>query len=294
MYKTVLSILLTIALTPAYAQRATDTFKLYFDLNVPSLNAGTEKKIDLLVYDDKIINGSGIMIIGYADYLGTEGYNKNLSMQRAKNVKEYIVKYGIDADNITLCVGEGEVERRGMTDKEGYPTDRRVDIVVNNKIRKKIPTIQKAKVVYKPFRDTAKQTTASSIEELKNLKTGATFLLKNVYFPADRHIISPQSAETLEKLYIVLRDNPTLKISIEGHICCVKNAPDAWDIDTYEPTLSVNRAKAIYNYLIDKGIDANRLKYAGFGRSRPVVADERTEQDAEKNRRVEIRVTYNR
>jgi len=291
MYKAVLTILCSMILAPAHAQHATDTFRLYFDLNVPSLNNGTEKKIDLLVYDDKIINGSGIMIVGYADYLGTEGYNKNLSMARAKNVKDYLVKYGIDADNITLCVGKGEIERRGMTDKEGYPTDRRVDIVVNNKIKKKIT--QNPKVVYKSSRDTVRQATVGSIEELKNLKTGSTFLLKNVYFPADRHVITPQSAETLEKLYIVLRDNPTLKISIEGHICCVKNAPDAWDIDTYEPTLSVNRAKAIYNYLVDKGIDVNRLKYVGFGRRRPVVADERTEEDAEKNRRVEIRVIGN-
>ncbi len=296
MYKAVLSILLAIVLAPAHAQRATDTFKLYFDLNVPTLSHGTEKKIDLLVYDDKIISGSGIMIIGYADFLGTEGYNKNLSMARAKNVKDYLVKYGIAAADIKLCVGEGEIQRRGMTDKDGMPTDRRVDIVVNNRTRKKAPAKQ-PEIVYnkpRPRKDTARLTTANSVEELKNLKTGSTFLLKNVYFPADRHIINPQSAETLEKLYVVLRDNPTLKISIEGHVCCVKDAPDAFDVDTYEPTLSVNRAKAIYNYLVDKGIDANRLKYAGFGHRRPVVVDERNEQDAEKNRRVEIRVTENR
>lgn len=291
MYRIIVFILLTMLLAPAHAQRATDTFRLYFDLNVPTMNQGTQKKIDLLVYNDKIISGSGITIIGYADYLGTEGYNKNLSMQRAKNVKSYLEKYGIDGRNIQLCIGEGEIHRN-LTDKEGFPTDRRVDIVVNNRVHKRGATSSKPQpVVYTPKRDTGKLTTANSIDELKNLKTGATFLLKNVYFPPDRHIISPQSAETLEKLYVVLRDNPSLKISIEGHVCCVKDAPDAYDIDTYEPFLSVNRAKAIYNYLIDKGIDANRLKYEGFGRRKPVVVDERNEQDAEKNRRVEVRVT---
>jgi len=258
------------------------------------MNSATEKKIDLLVYNDKIINGSTVMIIGYADYLGTEGYNKNLSMQRAKNVKEYLVKYGIDADNIKLCLGKGEIERSGLKSKEGFPTDRRVDVVVNNKMNRKMPA-EKPKIVYRPMKDTAKQARAGNIDELKNLKTGSTFLLKNVYFPPDRHIIKPESAETLEKLYMVLRDNPTLKISIEGHVCCIgKEAADAWDIDTYEPTLSVNRAKAIYNYLIDKGIEASRLKYAGFGRRRPVIEDERTEEDAEKNRRVEVRVIDNK
>jgi outer membrane protein OmpA-like peptidoglycan-associated protein len=287
MYKMLLSILFSVVLYPAMAQRATDTFSLFFDLNVPRLNKMTEKKIDLLLYNDKIIIGSSVMIVGYADYLGSEGYNKALSMERARNVKAYLVKYGIEPDDIKLCVGEGEVERKGMTDKAGFPIDRRVDIVVNNR-RKKL------KLAGKPRRDTANKCSGTGIDDLKNMKAGSTLLLRNVYFPADRHIIKPESRETLEKLYIALRDNPTVKISIEGHVCCIKDAPDALDIDTYEPTLSLNRAKAIYNYLVERGIDAKRLKYAGFGRQRPVVEDEKTEQDAEKNRRVELRVIENR
>jgi outer membrane protein OmpA-like peptidoglycan-associated protein len=65
-------------------------------------------------------------------------------------------------------------------------------------------------------------------------------------------------------------------------------------VDTYEPILSVNRAKEIYNFLVDKGIEASRLSYAGFGRRRPVVVEEMNEFDAEKNRRVEIRITENK
>ena len=287
MYKILLTILSCFTLVSVYAQRATDTFRLYFDLNVAPLNAAAQKKIDLLIYNDKIITGSSVTIVGYADYLGTEGYNKNLSMARANNVKDYLVKYGIDANDIKLCIGKGEVERVGLTDKGGYPTDRRVDIVVNNRTGQK-PLPAGTRPWGKNKKDSAK--TVAGIDQIKHLKPGTTFLLKNVYFPADRHIIKAESAETLEKLYIALRDNPTVKISIEGHVCCIKDAPDAWDMDTNEPILSVNRAKAIYNYLVEKGIDPSRLKYAGFGRSRPVVVFERTEEDAEKNRRVEIRV----
>lgn len=288
MYKALLSILLSVAVLHAGAQRATDTFKLYFDLGVPALNKQAEKKIDLLIYNDKIISGSNIMVIGYADYLGTEGYNKALSMKRAKNVKDYLVKYGVNAENITLCMGNGEVDRQGLTDRGGYPTDRRVDIVVNNRTRSTPPDHGKKKT------DTTHKKTVTSVDDIKRLKPGATFLLKNVYFPPDRHIIKPESKETLEKLYMVLRDYPKLKISIEGHVCCVKDAADAWDIDTYEQLLSVNRAKAIYNYLVSRGIDSSRLRFAGFGRRHPVVADEQNEQDAELNRRVEIRVTDNK
>jgi outer membrane protein OmpA-like peptidoglycan-associated protein len=82
-------------------------------------------------------------------------------------------------------------------------------------------------------------------------------------------------------------------INIEGHVCCIKDVPDALDIDTYESRLSVNRAKAVYEYLVVKGIDPTRLSYVGFGKKRPIIADEKTEEDAAKNRRVEIRVTDN-
>jgi OOP family OmpA-OmpF porin len=76
-------------------------------------------------------------------------------------------------------------------------------------------------------------------------------------------------------------------------VCCIENAPDALDVDTYEPTLSVNRAKAIYRYLVSKGIESSRLRYEGFGKRRPIVPNETTEEDAEKNRRVEIRIVEN-
>jgi outer membrane protein OmpA-like peptidoglycan-associated protein len=292
MYKAILTISLLLVFSTAFAQRETDTFRLYFDLDIAALNAATEKKIDLLVYNDKIINGSNIMIIGYADYLGTEGYNQGLSMRRAKNVKSYLVKYGINAEYIKLCLGKGEIERTGIRTKDGMPTDRRVDIVVDNAPPRR-PAPEKTTSSHHYKRDTVRKSTASNIEDIKHLKPGAIMLLKNVYFPADRHTIRPESKETLEKLYSVLRDYPRLKISIEGHVCCIKDAADALDIDTYEPTLSLNRARAIYNYLVSRGIDSSRLRYEGFGRRKPVIPVEQTEQDAELNRRVEIRVIEN-
>jgi outer membrane protein OmpA-like peptidoglycan-associated protein len=274
----------------SFAQGTTDTFRLYFDLDVPTLNDKMQKKIDLLIYNDKILSGSGVTIIGYADYLGTSTYNQELSMKRAQNVKDYLVTYGINPQDITLCVGRGKIDRSNATGKDGSPIDRRVDIVMNNKNKVATNTHTKTKTLR---RDTIRHVTVTNIDDIKTLKPGSVFKLKNVYFPADRHVMKPESKETLEKLYQVLRDNPSITISIEGHVCCIKDAPDALDMDTYEPMLSVNRAKAIYNYLVEKGITANRLSYRGYGRSRPVVALEMSEEDAEKNRRVEIRITNN-
>lgn len=287
------------------AQNAIDTFRLYFDLNVSALNKNMERRIDLLIYNDKIINGSNITIVGYADYLGTDEHNKALSMLRAKNIKDYLVKYGIDGNSILMCMGKGEVNRKVQTDADGYPTDRRVDIVVNNSVpprhntansEKSIDPAMPGKLVVKTRRETTTKGPASTgdIKKLTSLKEGQTLLLKNVYFPPGSHYIKPESYETLEMLYKILLENPTIRISIEGHVCCVPmEAPDANDIDTNEPMLSFNRAKSIYLYLVDKGIQENRLLYTGFGKRFPVVAIEKSEEDAEKNRRVEVRILSN-
>lgn len=286
MLKNLACILSFFAPLSLFAQVATDTFKLYFDLNVPTLNSKMEKKIDLLIYNDKIIPGSAVTIIGYADYLGTEQHNQALSMKRAENVRDYLVKYGIKEEDIKVCVGKGMVLRDVKKSAEGYPIDRRVDIVMNNANRS-------AHTKPRTRRDTIRKVNITNIEDIRHLRSGSVIKLKNVYFPPDRHVMKPESTEALEKLYKVLKDNPSIKISIEGHVCCIRDAPDALDIDTYEPQLSVNRAKAIYQYLVQRGIAADRLQYSGYGRRRPVVDNELTEEDAEKNRRVEVRIVEN-
>ncbi len=285
MYKFFLYISLFFCCTAGYSQ-TTDTFSLFFDLGVPTLNQKMQKKIDLLIYNDKIIHGSKATIVGYCDYLGGKELNQELSMKRAENVKKYLVDNGFNEQDITLCVGKGKVEREGLTGAAGYPTDRRVDIVMNNG--------GQVKKGGKPGRkDSARLVNITNVKDISKAKVGTIFQLNNVYFPADRHVMKPESLETLEKLYTMLKDNPQIHISIEGHICCVRDAPDAMDIDTYEPQLSLNRAKAIYKFLVDKGIDPRRLHYVGYGRRFPVVANEQTEEDADKNRRVEIRITQN-
>ncbi|MBS1688274.1 MAG: OmpA family protein [Bacteroidetes bacterium] len=267
-----------------------DTVTLYFELNEKVLNKHSQQKIDSLVYNDILYPGEHIMIIGYADYLGSGRYNEELSQERAKNVQAYLQQYGISKENITLCIGKGEIERPNIKGNEGYAADRKVDIVIGKKQRS---TSTKQKIVQTvPKSDSkaaAPQKHTGDLIDIASYKPGETFVLRNIYFPAESHDISG-SRKTLDKLYNILLSHPTLKISIEGHVCCINGYPDAYDIDSRDNNLSLNRAKAIYDYLVDRGIDADRLKYYGFGKSKPIVAVERTEDDAERNRRVEIRI----
>jgi len=273
------------------AQSNKDTLTLYFDLNKRELNKYTKKSIDSLIYNDVIYQGQKIMIIGYADYLGSEKYNEGLSEERAKNIQQYLAQYGIKREDVTVCIGKGEIERKGITGKEGYAIDRKVDIVT---LKRKHSG---GKIAGQPIKKTQPITPVKPVkrtgnleEDISSYKPGETFVLRNIYFPAESHDISG-SLRTLNKLYNILLGHPSLKISIEGHVCCIgRNTADAYDIDTHDEHLSLNRAKAIYDYLVDKGIDSTRLRYIGLGKSRPIVAVEKNEDDAEKNRRVEIRI----
>jgi outer membrane protein OmpA-like peptidoglycan-associated protein len=103
-----------------------------------------------------------------------------------------------------------------------------------------------------------------------------------------RHLILQSSVPALQKLLKTLKDNPKLKVEIQGHVCCTNNGEDGVDYDTREPKLSENRAKAIYEYLIDKGITKARLSYKGYGRSKPKEPVEDSPAKEQANRRVEI------
>jgi outer membrane protein OmpA-like peptidoglycan-associated protein len=85
-----------------------------------------------------------------------------------------------------------------------------------------------------------------------------------------------------------MKNNPGLEVEIRGHICCSAVNEDGLDIDTGERVLSRNRAREIYQYLINNGITANRLSYLGMGGSQKIIAEESSEEDRTTNRRVEF------
>lgn len=127
--------------------------------------------------------------------------------------------------------------------------------------------------------------------DITNVKKDETIRLENIFFLPGSHKIREESTETLFNLYIVMKDHPGLKISIEGHICCLVNTThDGYDYDAQEYRLSENRARAVYEYLAEKGIDKNRMVYKGFGISKPLKWPERSHFDENMNRRVEIRI----
>jgi len=115
------------------------------------------------------------------------------------------------------------------------------------------------------------------------ISKGSEVILKNVFFDTDAYDLKSESQAELNKLVLLLKNNPSLNITIEGYT-------DDQGSTEHNKKLSENRAESVYNYLINSGIKRNRLSFNGFGEQRP-VADNNTEKGREKNRRTSFRVT---
>jgi outer membrane protein OmpA-like peptidoglycan-associated protein len=115
---------------------------------------------------------------------------------------------------------------------------------------------------------------------MRPLKSGSSFVLKNIYFELDKSELLVQSTRELEALYEVLRTNQELKATIIGHT-------DNQGSAGYNDKLSTQRAASVVSYLEELGIDASRLKAEGKGMREPIATNE-TEEGRAKNRRTEV------
>lgn len=93
-------------------------------------------------------------------------------------------------------------------------------------------------------------------------------IVENIFYDFDKATLRPESKEALDGLAQMMRDNPGLTIEMASHT-------DRVGTEEYNLNLSDRRAKAVIDYLIENGIDANRLQYQGYGKSRPKVVTKR-------------------
>jgi outer membrane protein OmpA-like peptidoglycan-associated protein/tetratricopeptide (TPR) repeat protein len=117
---------------------------------------------------------------------------------------------------------------------------------------------------------------------LTPIELNASITLKNIFFETGKSTLQTVSFYELNKLTQLLIDNPTLKIEIIGHTDNVGKEND-------NMTLSIQRASAVVNYLVMKGIDRKRLNQKGMGSTQPVAENDHEEGRAQ-NRRTEVKV----
>jgi outer membrane protein OmpA-like peptidoglycan-associated protein/tetratricopeptide (TPR) repeat protein len=117
---------------------------------------------------------------------------------------------------------------------------------------------------------------------LIKVKVGKKVVLNNILFQTGKSILTTGSYSELDRLLGILNDNPQMKIEISGHT-------DNTGSFQLNLKLSEDRAKAVVEYLAQKGIDRTRLQYKGYGPQQP-IADNATADGRTKNRRVEFKI----
>lgn len=109
--------------------------------------------------------------------------------------------------------------------------------------------------------------------------------LDDVHFDLDKHTLRPDALAILDRTATAMRQDPTLRLQLDGHTCEIGTAE-------YNLALGARRAAAVRDYLVSRGISANRLRTTSYGQERP-KHDMHTEDTRQLNRRVELRPAGN-
>lgn len=120
-------------------------------------------------------------------------------------------------------------------------------------------------------------------ETVKDIAISKTDTRLLIFFDYDKTALKEESNPELERIVEFLRDNPNVNISLEGHT-------DDVGPDSYNDKLSLDRANAVRDYLVQAGIDGDRIKTKGYGKRKPLIK-EKTDEARASNRRVELKIS---
>jgi len=141
---------------------------------------------------------------------------------------------------------------------------------------------------YLPFSGSVKPTDENADQlievdiEMEPLTIGASVVLNNIFFEWDSFTLLPESIPDLEEIFHLISDHPSIRFEIGGHT-------DSSGGADYNLELSRKRAESVRNYLVNRGINDNRIVSKGYGSILP-IGDNHTDTGRAKNRRTELKV----
>ncbi|MEA5258851.1 OmpA family protein [Arcicella aquatica] len=156
---------------------------------------------------------------------------------------------------------------------------------------KKTYSISASKKGFMPFSEILDFSKENNFKEIKKnifllpIEAGQRMTLNSVFFEQSKFDILPNSYPELDRIVVVMKENPTMEIMLEGH---TDNQGD-WNANL---TLSKQRVEEVKKYLADKGVDMKRIQTQGYGSTRP-VASNNSEEKRKFNRRVEFMIVKN-
>lgn len=215
---------------------------------------------------EKVITKEGTKTKISYDFNFESGKQKPSALQILRNYEAAIKKIGGETQFLNIDEGKGVFKLM----KTGSELWVKIDENGNDNSDNYVLTILEIE---------AMKQEVTSDDILKALNTDGHIALY-INFGTGKSDIKSESQKIIDEIAEMLKSNPTLKISIEGHTDNVGNSQS-------NQTLSENRAKAVMNAIISKGNDKTRLLSKGWGQTKP-IEDNKTEDGKAKNRRVEI------
>jgi outer membrane protein OmpA-like peptidoglycan-associated protein len=231
------------------------SYSVYFKTDKSTIEPAAQQLLDSLLRADVFKSRDSLNIRCHCDVRADSAYNYALSMRRAQSVQAYLQKSGVKSAMHLSAFGE-VTPAYPNTETLRYK-NRRCDIEL------KSPPKTKPAITTEEF-------------DVKDWSEGFTMRLEGLEFVGNQAVPYWEGMPVLYKLLWDLTTYPDVEIALHGHVCCGDDMP-----------LSIARAKAVYDFLVANNIDSNRLSYAGFSNSRPLV-EEVDEITQKHNRRVEI------
>ncbi len=231
-------------------------FTIYFETNSSELSKKELEKFNTFVKtkDLKILK-----VVGFCDLRSSNQYNDSLALARANFIASLL--------RLATFNAVFEVKSKGENFNQLKDLDLNRKVEIHFRIEKSL---------------SIKITQDNELAEVvKKSKIGDKLILKNLSFYDRTDILYPESYKIREELLQVLKENPKLKIEIQGHICCSPGKD--------EEEIALKRCIGTVEYLVINGIEKSRLSYKSFDAKQPIYPiPEKNEEQRKANRRVEI------
>lgn len=269
-------------------------YRVLFDFNRSELPDSAKLGLVRLINQASM---SKVRIEGHCDSVGSKGYNRTLSLERAHAVARLLSQNGIDKKIISTCIGYGKEKPLNDNRSEQERQENRRVMVTLYPVNASIHTTSKrmelgvSKEATKMENPQTKRIPITDQPITKeSLDVGNHLVFENLLFEPGRHILKEGSKEELLKVLDMLKEHPSLELEIQGHVCCTSIEADGYDWDTGKDNLSAARAYVVYAFLIQNGIEEYRLTHKGYGGSQKINSLENTEELKRVNRRVEFNI----
>ncbi|MBI5218495.1 MAG: OmpA family protein [Bacteroidia bacterium] len=201
------------------------------------------------------------------------GTDSKLNQKRETNIIDFLTKNGIDKSRILK--NDAELKTKQVCDLTICEKEEKKEVADNNSNGNDS----------KNKGSEQNLNTASNLDNIKKIEIGMTVTLNNILFAVNKAYLNDAAYIELSKLLDLMQKNSNLVIEISGHT-------DNSGTEMHNKKLAIQRAKAVEDFLILKGIAKNRVSSMGYGYTRPMVSND-TEDGKKLNRRVEFKVIKN-